>query len=79
MNVEKKEITRVVENEYTITLNEEQAMILAYIMGNIAVVLPWKSGFIDRLYSQLYDMIGSQKLEEFKKKNKPNLAAYFND
>lgn len=78
MKIEKKEVKRVVEYEYNFTFNEEQTMILAYIMGSIGGCHPWRGEFINPLYNELFDMIDREKLEEFKRKNKPSLSAYFN-
>lgn len=58
MKVEKKEIRRVVENEYTLTLSEEQAMILVALMGNIGGYNSWRQTVVDPIYMELRRSIG---------------------
>lgn len=65
MNVEKKEITRVVENEYIITLNEEQAMILTLILGKIGGIHRMAAMLVNPLYNELQKNIGAGKVYRF--------------
>lgn len=70
MNVEKKEITRVVENEYNITLNEEQALILTLILGKIGGVHRMRDLLVNPLYNELQKNIGYEKVHRFQVDNK---------
>lgn len=65
MKIEKREIRRVVENEYTITLSEEQAMILVAIMGNIGGYNNWRGDLIDPMYSNLVRSIGREEYDKW--------------
>lgn len=71
MKISKTEVTRIVENEYTLTLTEEQAMILAAIMGNVGGYNSWRKTVVDPIYYDLVKSIGRDEYENwFKDKRK---------
>lgn len=74
MKIERKEIVKVIESEYTITLNEEAAMILVAIMGNIAGCNSWRTDFIDPMYRELGNKIGFNNYYEWYAKNKDHMC-----
>jgi len=59
MKTTKTTVTRI-----TIELDEQEAMILAKIVGNIGGIHEWRS-FTGQLYTELLDRLGREDLFEF--------------
>lgn len=76
MKIEKKKITRVVEYEYNFTLNEEQALILTFILGKIGGIHLMRDLLVNPLYSELEKNIGTEKVYKFRVDNKNALESY---
>jgi len=71
MKISKTEVTRIVENKYTLTLTEEQAMIMVALMGNIGGYNSWRKTVVDPIYYDLVKAIGRDEYEDwFKDKRK---------
>lgn len=61
MKTNKTIVTRI-----TIELDEQEAMILAKILGNVGGMHEWRA-FTGQLYTELLDRLGKQDLYEFGK------------
>lgn len=59
MKTTKKTVTRI-----TIELDEQEAMILAKLIGNIGGIHEWRT-FTGQLYTELLDRLGRDDLYEF--------------
>lgn len=75
MKISKTEVTRIVENEYTLTLTEEQAMILVAIMGNIGGHNSWRKNVVDPIYYDLVKAIGRDEYEDWFKDKRNMMSA----
>ena len=50
---------------FLISINEEEALILLKIIGNVGGNHPWRDKFLNPFYNILYDKIGHKKVDDF--------------